>query len=736
MRLPRRLTVPGAMAISAVVASLFVFWSLATISVAPPGVKARHLGIGAAATHVIVDAPTSLLVEQDKIDVLLSTFTKRAELYGNMIPTPPVLELLQQHTGIAPGQVNAITRLTEGVQLAMREPGAEQQANRLLEMKRPYRLDIQANPSHAVLNIYAQAPTPAEAVKLADGTVAALNEYVAQRAAAAGVPPEQRVRLVQLGHARGAAIEQQTRPTMAALSFVIVFALMMALLFSARAVRRGWIAAGRRGSAFAAPTVPDFATPGAAARRTGRKLGDWPHTTRVMPWMIAAFMVILWLVPFNVIQLGVSLPFDAKLDRLVLPALFLVWILSLAIGGPESPRMRMTLIHVGVFGFMAMVGLGVLVNAHALNHQLEFELAVKKITLLLSYVIFFVIVASSVRRSEIPSFLRYMLWLSVICAIGVVWEYRFEYNAFYDIAQKLLGTVFEVAPPAGGTIDDMGRHLTRGPADHPLEAVGMMTMALPVALVGVISSPERRKRILYTLAACVLLAAAMSTYRKSALLAPISVCLTIAYFRRGDLLKLAPLGVLALGAIHTLSPGALGAIVFQLKPSSLGVSTVSDRASDYDAVRPDVWSHLLLGRGYGTYDHNAYRVLDSEVLGRLVDTGVLGLLSLFAMLLFIVFAARATIRSKHPVWSPPALAIAAAAVAFLVLAFLFDITSFPHDPYILMTLAGFLAVLVSADEADDGGGRDEVVRHPDPLPEPRPPHDADDLARIPVMEVI
>jgi hypothetical protein len=739
MRLPRRLTVPGAMAISAVVATLFVFWSLATISVAPPGVKARHLGIGAAATHVMIDAPTSLLVEQDKIDVLLSTFTKRAELYGNMIPTPPVLELLQQHTGIAPDQVNAITRLTEGVQLAMREPGAEQQATRLLEMKRPYRLDIQANPSHAVLNVYAQAPTPAEAVKLADGTVAALNEYVAQRAEAAGVPPEQRVRLVQLGHARGAAIEQQTRPTMAALSFVIVFALTMALLFSLRAVRRGWIAAGSARGGFAAPALPGFGTPpatAATARRTGRKLGDWPHTTRVMPWMIAAFMVILWLVPFNVIQLGVSLPFDAKLDRLVLPALFLVWILSLAIGGPESPRMRMTLIHVGIFGFMAIVGLGVLVNAHALNHQLEFELAVKKITLLLSYVIFFVIVASSVRRSEIPSFLRYMLWLSVICAIGVVWEYRFEYNAFYDIAQKLLGTVFEVAPPAGGTIDDMGRHLTRGPADHPLEAVGMMTMALPVALVGVISSPERRKRILYTLAACVLLAAAMSTYRKSALLAPISVCLTIAYFRRGDLLKLAPLGVLALGAIHTLSPGALGAIVFQLKPSSLGVSTVSDRASDYDAVRPDVWSHLLLGRGYGTYDHNAYRVLDSEVLGRLVDTGVLGLLALFAMLLFIVFAARATIRSKHPVWSPPALAIAAAAVAFLVLAFLFDITSFPHDPYILMTLAGFLAVLVSADEADDGGGRDEVVRRPDPLPEPRPPHDADDLARIPVMEVI
>jgi len=509
--------------------------------------------------------------------------------------------------------------------------------------------------------------------------------------------------------------------------------LSMALLLGAARVRRGWIAAGRA-------QADDDGTPAflreplatRARRRTGTTLGAWPHTTRVMPWLIALFMVILWLVPFNVIQLGVSLPFDAKLDRLVLPALFLVWILALAIGGPESPRMRLTLIHVGIFGFMAVVGIGVLVNAHALNHQLEFELAVKKITLLLSYVMFFVIVASSVRRSEVPNFLRYMLWLAVIAAVGIIWEYRFEYNPFYDIAGKLLGAVFEVGQPTGGNIDDIGRHLTRGPADHPLEAVGMMTMALPVALVGILGG-DRKKQILYTLAACVLLAAAISTYRKSALLAPLSVCLTIAYFRRGDLLKLAPLGVLGLGAVHTLSPGALGAIVFQLKPSRLGVSTVSDRASDYDAVRPDVWTHLLWGRGYGTYDHNAYRVLDSEVLGRLVDTGVIGLLALFAMLLFIVFAARATIRSKHPVWSPPALAIAAAAVAFLVLAFLFDITSFPHDPYILMSLAGFLAVLVSSDPSDDPGGRDEVVRRAPPVPEPRPPFDHEDLERIPVM---
>ena len=65
--------------------------------------------------------------------------------------------------------------------------------------------------------------------------------------------------------------------------------------------------------------------------------GDWPRTTRVMPWLIAGFTVLLWLVPFNVIQLSVSLPFDLKLDRLVLPFVFGLWLLTLASGGRAAP---------------------------------------------------------------------------------------------------------------------------------------------------------------------------------------------------------------------------------------------------------------------------------------------------------------------------------------------------------------------------------------------------------------
>jgi hypothetical protein len=710
-----------AVAVSALIAVGCAFWSAYTIGLAPPKLQARHMQIGAAATHVLLDAPTSLVVDQTR-NTNLDSLVSRATLYGSLIATPPVRDIIGRRIGVAPERIAGVARLTAEVQSEMSEPDSERRANQILNSKQPYRLEIQADPGAPVINIYAQAPSVGAAEQLADAAVAGLKQYLRDRALAAGAPADRQVTLEQLGRARGGVVNTKTVPEIVVLTFLVAFGISLGLLLGGAGVRRGWIAVGkgrtaapaessvgheqphgrRPASVFDGQAIPTRRRRRAtrSPRETVRSIvnagGDWPRTTRVMPWMIAGFLVILWLVPFNVIQLTASLPFDLKLDRLVLPFLFGMWGMSLAAGGPASPRVRLTLIHVAIAGFIATICLGVVLNAHALNQALEFETPVKKITLLLSFGLFFLIVASSVRPTEVPAFLKYTLGLGILCALGIIWEYRFHYNVFYDLSDKLLPGFFQVGSVNSNERDEIGRLMIRGPAEHPLETVGMLSMAFPIALVGIIHSKERRQRILYGLGACILLAAAISTYRKSALLAPVSVAVTIAYFRRRELLRLAPLGVISLGVVHALSPGALGSILFQLHPNRLGVSTVSDRTADYDAIRPDVWTHLFFGRGYGSYDHVTYRVLDSEILSRLVDSGILGLLSVVLVPVCIVAAASGLIRSRDPVWSPPALAVAGAAVAFLVLAFLFDVTSFPHTPYILMSLAGLLAVIRSA----------------------------------------
>jgi hypothetical protein len=729
---PRRMTLPVAMALSAIIALGCAFLSANRVSLLPPKVQPRHMQVATASTHVLLDAQTSLITNQDLRTTNFSALVSRATLYGDLIASPTVRERIGKRLGVPADQISAIARLTAGIQREMREPDFEQRANQILVAKRPYKLDILADPNEPVLSIYAQAPSTPAAMALANAAVASLKDYLKAQAVANHSDPEQGVVVNQLGSARGGVVDGKAAPEILVLTFLVVFGAALGLLLGGASVRRGWIAAGTPGAgpAAAAPApahdparghgtgsaVAAVPAPSRVRRRTTRTRreavrslvnagGDWPRTTRVMPWMIAGFMLVLWLVPFNVIQLSASLPFDLKFDRLVLPFLFVTWILSLAAGGPAAPRVRVTLIHVGIATFIAAICLSIVVNASALHQSLELEMPVKKITLLVSFGLFFLIVASSVRRSEVPAFFKYTLVLSILTAIGTIWEYRFHYNVFYDLSNKLLPGFFQVATVDSWEVDDIGRLMIRGPAEHPLETVGMLSMAFPIALVGIIHSKERRARILYGLAACILLAAAISTYRKSALLAPISVAVTIAFFRRRELLRLAPLGAVSMVVIHALSPGALGSILFQLHPQRLGVSTVSDRTADYDAIRPDVWSHLLFGRGYGSYDHVAYRVLDSEILGRLVDSGVIGLGSLIFMLMCIVVAARPLIRARDPIWSPPALAVAGAAIAFLVLTFLFDVSSFPHTPYILMSLAGLLAVM-----------RSQPVEEPHPAP--------------------
>jgi hypothetical protein len=440
------------------------------------------------------------------------------------------------------------------------------------------------------------------------------------------------------------------------------------------------------------------ARPAAGPRREAPS-DNWPHTTRILPWLVAAFIAMLWLVPFNTISMTVSLPFDLHFDRIVLPVIGLVWVLALAAGGRGAPRVRLTLIHGAVGAWLVVAMLSVVVNAGSLNRALVYNQSLKALVLLASYVSVFVLIASVVRRDEVPAFMKYTLGLAVVCALGALWEFRFHYNVFYQLANTVLKGPFKVQLAASTGVDEIGRRLTLGPAELALELAGMLTMALPIALVGVMQSERRRNRVLCGLAACILLAGGVATYRKTAVVAPLVVLASLACFRPRQVLRLVPYGIVLIAAVHVLSPGALGGVIEQLSGSRLSsVNTVLHRADAYEAVRPLVWSHPLLGLGYGGYDAFANRILDNQMLGSLIEVGVIGVATYVFVIFSSVIAAIPLIRKREPRVSPYALAVAAAAVGYFTLSFLYDVMAFPHVPYIFLTLAAFLAVLLRPPE--------------------------------------
>ena len=313
--------------------------------------------------------------------------------------------------------------------------------------------------------------------------------------------------------------------------------------------------------------------------------GDWPRTTRLLPWLIALIMAIVFLVPFNDIVLDVPLPIDLYFDRLFLPILMGVWAIALAVGGPLAPRIRLTWVHAAIGVFVAVGGLSVVLAARDIQHGLSWDLAIKKLALLGSYVSLFVIVASSVRRSEVRPFMTYTLILGCICAFGLIIEYRFAYNVFYRVSDMVLPGIFQVGDVDSLGVDEIGRREVRGPGQAPLETVAMIAMVLPIVIARLIHpTGERWERAKYGIAAAILLAGTVATFRKSAFMAPISVCLTIAYFRRRELLKLAPLGVVLILFVQALSPGALSG---RARPARLEPPRRQHRERSHGRLRRD-----------------------------------------------------------------------------------------------------------------------------------------------------
>ena len=129
-------------------------------------------------------------------------------------------------------------------------------------------------------------------------------------------------------------------------------------------------------------------------------------------------------------------------------------------------------------------------------------------------------------------------------------------------------------------------------------------------------------------------------------------------------------------------------------PTARRCATVSDRASDYDAVRPDVWSHLAFGRGWGSYNHVTTASSTPRSCTARSRWACSASWPSCSSRLGRARRARATIASPRPARAPAALVGAAGAVAFLVAATLYDVLSFPHGAYIFLYIAGLVTVVI------------------------------------------
>ena len=403
---------------------------------------------------------------------------------------------------------------------------------------------------------------------------------------------------------------------------------------------------------------------------------------------------MVWLLPFDAIELPVHLPLDAKLDRLLLLVAGALWLSSLVSGLADvRPRLRLGAVHLAVIGFLLIATIGTLHNATMLAGLGELSLSIKKLALLASFAFFFVIVASVVRPTEVSRFVLLMLGLATVGAIGTLVEYRIHYNPFYEWAGKL--PFVDVLEPSDlDQPDSIGRISIYGAAGSPIENATMFALALPFALIRLIDATTWRRRLVYLAVATILVSGAMSTARKTSVIACAAGFVVLLAYRHRRLTRaLIPMFAAFVVMIHVLAPQAMGSLLQQLNPDrATRVLSTRDRASDYDGVSPDIAAHPLFGRGYKSFDPLTYRILDNEYLGLIVGVGIVGLLAYLMVLLVSFLAAHQVARANDPIWSPLAMASACTIVVVALSTGLFDLLSFPHIPYAFFFVVALVVV--------------------------------------------
>jgi hypothetical protein len=165
----------------------------------------------AATTQMVVDSPRSALGD---INSSLDPFTARAGVYALLMTSPQALNAIGREAGIRGDQIAA-----EGPPSATTPQVGQTPSTPSSKFK----LQFNQDPSLPTVDIYSQAPTPSQAVALANAAVTGFANYLQTLEVQGSVPVAQRVKIRQLGDAIGGLVDAGSNTKFAAMATFVVF---------------------------------------------------------------------------------------------------------------------------------------------------------------------------------------------------------------------------------------------------------------------------------------------------------------------------------------------------------------------------------------------------------------------------------------------------------------------------------------------------------------------------------
>ncbi|HEY3087700.1 MAG TPA: O-antigen ligase family protein [Jatrophihabitantaceae bacterium] len=235
--------------------------------------------------------------------------------------------------------------------------------------------------------------------------------------------------------------------------------------------------------------------------------------------------------------------------------------------------------------------------------------------------------------------------------------------------------------------------LTRpaGTAVHPIEFGAVLTMALPIALHYAMIDRHRPPLHRWYPVLAIGFAVPISISRSAVLSLIVVLCFVLPTWARAARRR-AYAAILALfGAVYVMVPGLLGTITHLFTGVS-NDSSAKSRSGSFSIAYDFISRTPVFGRGFLTF-LPAYRILDDQYLGLLIETGVVGLAAYLGLLVSAVVGGLRLRRTANRIDSMLGVSLAASAASALASFALFDAFSFPMAASLIFLILGCVGAL-------------------------------------------
>lgn len=224
-------------ALGALVALFAATFSVYQVGLAPPSLRSRTNVFSTASTQLLVDTPGSAFAD---IASNIEPLDTRASVYARFLASPAAVVLIAREAKLPYGAIEAQGPYDLNLPVFQQEPTAEQRSSQIIGEGALYRLRFNNNPDLPIVSVFSQAPTTAEAIRLAAAVPVALRVYIDRLQGEQHTPAARRVEIRPLGKATGGVVNKGADIQIAALVFLAVLIGWCMLLIPAQTIARGW----------------------------------------------------------------------------------------------------------------------------------------------------------------------------------------------------------------------------------------------------------------------------------------------------------------------------------------------------------------------------------------------------------------------------------------------------------------------------------------------------------------